>query len=53
MKIKNIVLVCLAMALMLIPATGCNESVKYEALEIVPEGINMLGGIKVSEASFS
>ena len=50
MKIKNIVLVCLALALMLIPVTGCNESVKYEALELVPEGINMLAGIQVSEA---
>jgi hypothetical protein len=50
MKIKNIVLVCLALTLMLIPATGCKEGAKYEALELVPEGINMLAGIQVSEA---
>jgi hypothetical protein len=49
-KIKNVVLVCLTLALMLIPATGCGEGVKYEALEIVPEGIDMLAGIQVSEA---
>src|SRR4030042_2712524 len=36
--------------MMLIPAASCNESVMYEALELVPEGINMLAGIKVSEA---
>lgn len=50
MKIKNVVLVCLALALMLIPATSCKEGAKYEALELVPEGINMLAGIQVSEA---
>lgn len=50
MKIRNVVLMCLALALMLIPVTGCNESVKYEPLELVPEGINMLAGIQVSEA---
>ncbi|UCC17195.1 MAG: hypothetical protein JSU58_01215 [Dehalococcoidales bacterium] len=49
MKIKNVVLVCLAMAIMLIPIAGCNGSVTYEALELVPEGTNMLAGIKVSE----
>jgi hypothetical protein len=50
MKIKNIVLVCLALAIMLLPVAGCDESVTYEALDIVPEGINMLAGIQVSEA---
>ena len=50
MKIKNVFLVCLALAIMLIPIAGCNESVTYEALELVPEGINMLAGIQVSEA---
>ncbi|UCD09749.1 MAG: hypothetical protein JSU79_03645 [Dehalococcoidales bacterium] len=49
MKIKNAVLICLALALMLIPATSCNESVTYEAIDLVPEGINMLAGVKVSE----
>lgn len=49
MKIKNIILVCLAVVLMLMPSTSCGESVKYEALGLVPEGVNMLAGIKVSE----
>lgn len=49
MKIKNIVLICLTLVMMLVPITGCNGSVTYKALELVPEGINMLAGVKVSE----
>ncbi|HEY94811.1 MAG TPA: hypothetical protein G4O15_07730 [Dehalococcoidia bacterium] len=49
MKVKNVVLGCLLLAMMLVPATSCNESVTYEALDLVPEGINMLAGIKVNE----
>ena len=50
MKIRKIVLVCLALAIMLIPVTSCGGSVTYEAVKLVPEGINMLAGIRVSEA---
>ncbi len=49
MKIKNFILVFLALALMLISAASCNGSVTYEPLELVPEGIDMMAEIKVSE----
>ncbi len=49
MKIKSVVLVCLALVIMLIPITSCNQSANYQALDLVPQDINMLARIKVSE----
>ncbi len=48
--IKKLILVCLMSATMLMPAASCGGGIQYEAIEIVPEGAEIVAGMKVSEA---
>ncbi|MFC2010410.1 hypothetical protein ACFLVU_01940 [Chloroflexota bacterium] len=50
MNIKKLVLLLLVSAVMLLPAVGCGGGKEYDAIELVPEGADMIVGIQLSEA---
>ena len=46
-KLLGVILIC---TIMLLPATACDGGVDYKPLDLVPQGADMLAGIKVSDA---
>ncbi len=49
MKLKRLFFLLITAMLVLTPAAGCDGK-EYLAIELVPEGVDMIAGIKVSEA---
>jgi len=49
MKLKKLLLLLLISVLVLMPVAGCDGK-EYKAIELVPEGADMIAGIKVGEA---
>jgi hypothetical protein len=50
MGLKKLLSLLLVMAVMMLPAAGCGGEKEYNAIELVPEGADMIVGIKISEA---
>jgi len=50
MGLKKILCLLLVVAVMMLPAAGCGGEKEYNAIELVPEGADMIVGIKISEA---
>jgi hypothetical protein len=48
MSLKNILFILLTLTLVLMPATGCQET-EFTAIELVPQGINLLANVQISK----
>jgi hypothetical protein len=49
-NMKKLILSLVLVIVLLIPAAGCGSKVDFEPLELVPDGVQMVAGIRVSEA---
>jgi hypothetical protein len=49
-SMKKLILSLVLVIAVLIPAAGCGNKVDFEPLELVPDGAQMVAGIRVSEA---
>jgi len=50
MGLKKLLSLLLVVAVMLLPAAGCGGEKEYNAIELIPEGADLIVGVKISEA---